>query len=87
MPRDRVSKAHPFVLVDDRAAHVCDIGFDIDVDCSAAELETSFAARHTAEYEDMVIIPPADLDAFLAAHDGKVLPTSVALLQAAGLSR
>lgn len=87
VPRDRASKARPFVLVDDRAAHVCDIGFDIDVDCSAAELATCFAARHTAEYEDMVIVPPADLDAFLEAHDGKVLPTSVALLRAAGLSR
>ena len=87
VPRDRVSGARPFVLVDDREAHVCDIGFDIDLDCSAALLETCFAGRLTTEYADIAIVPPEDLDTFLEAHDGEVLPTSLALLRAAGLSR
>ncbi len=66
-----VGSTRPFILVEDVAAHVIDIGFHIELSASFDEIKAAMAAR-TNEYSEIDWVDKSDIDQFCKAKD--VLP-------------
>jgi hypothetical protein len=83
LPDSLVGSTRPFILVEDTAAHVIDIGFHIELSASADEVKAAMANR-TDEYSGIDWVDKSDIDQFCNARD--VIPVSLALLQGNGLT-
>ncbi len=80
-----VASAEPFLLVEDTASGVIDIGIDLVLDLDAAAVLAAHRASATDEYDELQIVPVSDLGRFVEDADRPLVEVSLALLRARGL--
>ncbi len=80
-----VTSAKPFLLVEDTASGVIDIGIDLVLDLDAASVLAAHRASAMAEYDELQVVPVSDLGRFVEDADPPVVEVSLALLRARGL--
>ncbi len=83
LPRSIVSVAKPFALVLDVAEQVYDVGFEIEAKVGSQEVEAKL--QPGGEYAGFEVVPLTALERFLAAERDRIVPVSLALLEALGL--
>lgn len=77
-----VTSAEPFLLVEDTASGVVDIGIHLVLDLDAVTVLASHCAAGTAEYDELRIVPISDVRQFVEQADPPVIEVSLALLRA-----
>ena len=71
----------PFAVMEDDAAHVVDIVFDLRINLNAEELREVFAKRKSREYAELRIIGRNSVAEFLAQEKDSLAATSTALMR------
>lgn len=66
LPSEAVANATPLCIVEHAGSHVLDLGIAVTTNLSAADILASHAETGNAEYDPLVVVPPADLAAFVA---------------------
>lgn len=80
-----VTSAEPFLLVEDIASGVVDIGIDLALDLDAASVLAAHRAGATNEYDALEVVKVSDLASFVAQADAPLVEVSLALLRARSL--
>lgn len=84
-PPTAVSSTETFVLVEDPASGVYDIGVDIALDLDAEAVLAAHRGRASDEYDVLRIVPVAEIGWFVAQASARVVEVSLALLRARGM--
>lgn len=74
-------------LIEDLASGVVDILFRLETDLDAAAVTAAHRARGSGEYTEIAVVAPAELLAFLAAHESALLPVLRGMLRQGGFLR
>lgn len=79
-----VTSAEPFLLVEDIANGVVDIGIDLALDLDAASVLAAHGGA-TNEYDALKVVKVSDVAGFVEQADAPLVEVSLALLRARGL--
>lgn len=79
-----VTSAEPFLLVEDIASGVVDIGIDLTLDLDAASVLAAHGGA-TNEYDALKVVKVSDVAGFVEQADAPLVEVSLALLRARGL--
>ena len=82
---DAVEESRVCGLVEDFRAGVADLVFLLRSPRSGAEVEGAYRANRTWEYDELAVVPLAELPAFLEGHRAGLLPVTRPMLELAGL--
>ena len=78
-----VTSAEPFLLVEDIASGVVDIGIDLALDLDAASVLAAHGGA-TNEYDALKVVKVSDVAGFVEQADAPLVEVSLALLRARG---
>lgn len=78
--RERVRGLRPRLLVEDRGSHVCDLVFELELDCGQGELRRAFEQRGDGELTELRPVAPSEVGAL--EGDPSVSPFALAVLRA-----
>jgi 8-oxo-dGTP pyrophosphatase MutT (NUDIX family) len=84
-PPGAVDSAVPFVVVEDPASGVFDIGVDIALDLDAEAVLAAHRSRASDEYDRLRIVPVPEIGMLVRQADAPVVEVSLALLRARGM--
>jgi 8-oxo-dGTP pyrophosphatase MutT (NUDIX family) len=84
-PPSSVISTETFVLVEDPASGVFDIGVDIALDLDAEAVLAAHRDRASDEYDELRIVPVAEIGWFVAQASAGIVEVSLALLRARGM--
>ena len=79
--QDRIE---PFVIIEDTATNIWDMGLFLDLPVEPAELARLHRDKGCQEYSTLEFVPIDQLGSFLASRDGLVSGVSLSLLKARG---
>jgi 8-oxo-dGTP pyrophosphatase MutT (NUDIX family) len=81
----RVTRIEPLALIEDPTSLVTDLVFELRIDAGCDEVLAAHRRTVTAEYDEIAVVAPAALAAFLATHEVTVLTLLAPLLRRRGL--
>ena len=82
IPADAVTALRPLCLVQ-HPTGVLDMGVRIDTGLSAAEVRAHHRTCRDKEYDELLVLAPADLEPEIARRGGRLTPSAPAFLRAA----
>ena len=83
---EAVGKPRPLCIVEHPGSHVSDFGLGLITSLRGAEVLAAHRRAGNLEYEQMRVVPEAELPAFLAAQEDAVVPPAREFLARAGLT-
>jgi hypothetical protein len=83
---EAVGKPRPLCIVEHPGSHVSDFGLGLITSLRGAEVLTAHQRAGNQEYEQMRVVPEAELPAFLAEQGEAVVPPAREFLMRAGLT-
>jgi hypothetical protein len=86
LPETALGEVHPFAHLEDEAHHVFDLAFMAFLPFSGVEIQAARARLEKPEHEEIAIISPDGLTAFLQGPGATLAPASRRLLVEAGFS-
>jgi 8-oxo-dGTP pyrophosphatase MutT (NUDIX family) len=85
LPAAAVTAPRALAIVEHPGSHVCDLGIALRTHWEAAAIRAAHAAHGNGEYDALELVPPAELETFLARHAGRVTRQAPVFLARAGL--
>lgn len=85
MPADSIGEARALCLVEHPGSGVLDLGIAVTTPWNQAAIRAAHAAHGNGEYDPLILVPTAELPAFLALNDGCVTRQATIFLSEAGL--
>ena len=85
LPREAVGEPRPLCIVEHPGSHVSDLGLALVTGLSAEAVLAAHRAGGNAEYDQLLVVPKAELAAFLAEGAKALVPPAREFLRRAGL--
>jgi hypothetical protein len=82
---DDVDEPAPLCVVEHPGSHVCDLGMALRTKLSGDEVCAARERGGNREYQELAVVPLAQLDGFVAQTGSALVPPAQVFLQRAGL--
>jgi len=76
-----ITTIRPFCLVEDTESHVLDIGISLESSLEAAQVLQIHRETASREYDELCVVPQAQIDRFMADGASRLVGVSMALLR------
>jgi hypothetical protein len=80
-----VGEVRPLCVVEHPGSHVSDLGLALSTPLDAAAVLTAHRAHGNGEYDPLLVIPFAEIEAFVCRHGADIVPPAREFLARAGL--
>ena len=85
LPADAVDAPRPLCVVEHPGSHVCDLGLALHTPLDAEAVLAAHRGAGNSEYDPLLVVPEAELPAFLARLDDEIVPPAREFMKRLGL--